>query len=137
MSKYSEQLLDPRWQKMRLHILERDSFTCVSCASGEKTLHVHHTFYEKGKAPWEYPAESLLTLCDDCHKERAEYERKIMLALTSIKSNEVLQGVAHNMSCAKDLADVIFFGTVMRGDSIDRVRRAEMEAFEYDHAGAS
>lgn len=30
-------------------------------------LHVHHTYYERGKQPWEYPLNSLQTLCWLCH----------------------------------------------------------------------
>lgn len=30
-------------------------------------MHVHHTFYQEGLNPWEYPKESLQTLCWDCH----------------------------------------------------------------------
>lgn len=64
---YWEQLKDPRWQKMRLEILDREEFTCQDCGEKDKTLHVHHTYYEKGKAPWEYSPSSLLVLCEDCH----------------------------------------------------------------------
>lgn len=34
-----------------------------------KGLHVHHSYYQIGLKPWEYPLESLTTLCADCHKE--------------------------------------------------------------------
>jgi hypothetical protein len=70
MSAYSEKFKDPRWQKKRLEILERDEFTCQLCGDKESTLHVHHWYYEKGKDPWEYPDMALITLCEDCHKER-------------------------------------------------------------------
>lgn len=36
--------------------------------SKERTLHVHHRFYEKNKNPWEYDNSALITLCDSCHK---------------------------------------------------------------------
>ena len=39
---YSEKLRDPRWQKRRLEILERDAWQCQACLSTAKTLHVHH-----------------------------------------------------------------------------------------------
>lgn len=71
---YSEKLKDPRWQRMRLKILERDLWKCRWCGAADKTLHVHHTYYERGKEPWEYPPESLLTLCEDCHQ--FEYESR-------------------------------------------------------------
>ena len=65
---YSSYLQSPQWQKMRLQILERDNFSCRSCANCEQTLHVHHCYYERGKKPWEYPESSLVTLCKDCHE---------------------------------------------------------------------
>lgn len=69
---YTELLRDPRWQKKRLKILERDNWTCRKCESKEKTLHVHHLYYEYGKNPWEYPDLSLSTLCLECHEEETE-----------------------------------------------------------------
>lgn len=64
---YFEKLKDPRWQKKRLQILERDKWTCQKCFDNGSTLNVHHKHYLKNKAPWDYPDELLVTLCDDCH----------------------------------------------------------------------
>lgn len=72
--KYSEKLKDPRWQKKRLEILERDEWCCQCCFDNETTLHVHHKIYLKGKDPWDYPNEVLKTLCEKCH-EREKSER--------------------------------------------------------------
>jgi hypothetical protein len=66
---YSEKLKDPRWQQMRLKIMERDGFACRKCASKDKTLHVHHSYYTKGAEPWEYEPTALITLCEGCHKD--------------------------------------------------------------------
>lgn len=65
--KYSDKLKDPRWQKKRLQILERDKWTCRACCSKENTLHVHHLFYIPKLEPWEIPDGLLVTLCCDCH----------------------------------------------------------------------
>ena len=35
-------------------------------------LNVHHTYYIEGRKPWEYDNETLVTLCEDCHKKRHE-----------------------------------------------------------------
>ncbi len=35
-----------------------------------KGLNIHHTYYLKGCKPWEYDNDSLVTLCEDCHKKR-------------------------------------------------------------------
>lgn len=64
---YKEKLLDPRWQKKRLEILERDNWTCGHCGDTETTLHVHHFYYEKGKDPWEIDDYGLMAVCADCH----------------------------------------------------------------------
>jgi hypothetical protein len=66
-NQYSEKLRDPRWQKKRLKILERDGFTCQDCGDKDSPLHVHHVYYVKGREPWDYPQFSLRTLCEECH----------------------------------------------------------------------
>lgn len=72
MSAYTELFKDPRWQKMRLKILERDEFHCQICGDGESTLHVHHRYYESGCKPWEYEESALVTLCEECHQSETE-----------------------------------------------------------------
>jgi hypothetical protein len=64
---YSEKLKDPRWQKKRLEILQRDNWTCISCGGAKNTLHVHHKYYTYGNEPWEYSNDVLVTLCEHCH----------------------------------------------------------------------
>ena len=65
---YSEKLKDPRWQKKRLQILERDNFTCRNCNKDDIELVVHHLKYFRGREPWEYADKYLITLCTFCHK---------------------------------------------------------------------
>ena len=70
---------------MRLSVLQRDEFSCQRCCDAESTLTVHHLYYEKGKDPWEYPLEALLTLCESCHtaehEERHDCERQLLGAI--------------------------------------------------------
>jgi hypothetical protein len=68
MKTYSEKLKDPRWQRKRLEIMERDGFACQECGDEKSTLAVHHAYYVSKREPWEYPNWSLSTLCDNCHK---------------------------------------------------------------------
>lgn len=68
---YSQLLKDPRWQKKRLDILNRDEFTCQMCGSTESTLHIHHITYHSGN-PWEISDDLLITLCADCHEHETE-----------------------------------------------------------------
>jgi hypothetical protein len=77
---YSEKLKDPRWQRKRLEILERDGFKCKHCQSEDKTLHVHHKLYRKGKMPWDYEDEVFITLCHECH-ESAEIRKESILLM--------------------------------------------------------
>jgi len=64
---YWDKLKDPRWQKKRLEVFQRDEFACTWCGESDKTLHVHHAYYEWGKEPWDYDTATLHTVCEDCH----------------------------------------------------------------------
>lgn len=76
-STYAELLTDPRWQKKRLEILERDHWACQRCQSKSRTLHVHHRYYVSGRLPWEYPGFCFQTLCKECHDDiSVEYEHR-------------------------------------------------------------
>lgn len=73
---YSEKLLDPRWQKRRLDILNRDQFKCALCKDEKTTLHIHHRLYKNGRNPWEYEDEELISLCKHCHAVAEDIKRK-------------------------------------------------------------
>ncbi len=80
---YIELLKDPRWQRKRLEIFQRDDWTCQ--ANGEKgnTLNVHHKIYIPGLKPWEYENDLLITLCLECHEietlNRSEIDARLIL----------------------------------------------------------
>lgn len=64
---YAELLLDPRWQRRRLEVFQRDGWRCRCCRTATRQLHAHHIAYLKGLAPWEYEEHWLISLCDRCH----------------------------------------------------------------------
>ena len=74
MKTYFEKLKDPRWQRKRLEIMSLDEFSCGSCGDKSSQLNVHHRYYITGRMPWEYPDWSLITLCNECHKERHDMD---------------------------------------------------------------
>jgi len=75
---YYEKLRDPRWQKKRLGIMERDNFSCTSCGSTIGTLNVHHRVaYRKNTDPWDYENDELTTLCEECHSQISELVNEI------------------------------------------------------------
>lgn len=63
---YSQKLRDPRWQKKRLEVFNRDLFTCTLCGDKESTLAVHHKEYNG--EPWEVSVDKLITVCEHCHQ---------------------------------------------------------------------
>jgi len=73
---YSEKLQDPRWQKKRLEVFQRDSFCCSNCGNDKLQIEVHHLDYELGHEPWEYPVEFLKTLCRHCHEQERSFREK-------------------------------------------------------------
>lgn len=79
---YKEKLLDPRWQKKRLSILERDQWKCRICENDKATLHVHHIFYDNAYPnPWDYPDYCLLSLCAACHETEHQDYKNAMIFL--------------------------------------------------------
>lgn len=45
------------------------SYTVLIPAPESVVLHVHHTYYLFDKQPWDYPYDSLVTICSECHFE--------------------------------------------------------------------
>ena len=90
---YSEKLKDPRWQRKRLEVMQRDGFKCRDCGSSHETLHVHHCHYEKGE-PWKTNLRFLLTLCNECHQTRQELENDAKMMLGEIMANTPLFGTS-------------------------------------------
>lgn len=82
MTTYKEKLLDPRWQKKRLEILQRDNWTCQRCGETKETLHVHHVHYQ-GCEPWDTEDKYLRTMCSSCHDYETERMKVVMLELKS------------------------------------------------------
>lgn len=90
---YAEKFKDPRWQKKRLEILERDGFSCVLCGTEKITLHVHHGYYERGFDPWEYESETLWTLCEECHEGVGNELRDCHLELARLRPGPDIYGL--------------------------------------------
>lgn len=88
---YYEKLKDPRWQKKRLEILERDRFKCKVCGCADQELHVHHGYYEKNLEPWEYDESTLHTLCLECHKQIQVTINEINKYIGSIRPCEIIR----------------------------------------------
>lgn len=82
---YMAKLRDPRWQKHKNEVLDRDGYTCTWCRAGledGRNLQVHHGFYSRElEHPWEYPKESLFTLCERCHEQAEVIKRQVYEAL--------------------------------------------------------
>jgi len=84
---YAEKLKDPRWQKRRLEILNRDQWTCQKCKDKDSTLHVHHRYYVFGCEPWEVPDEALVTVCFVCHEEEEGIAKEAKSKLLTVFLN--------------------------------------------------
>lgn len=65
MGLYKKKLLNPKWQRKRLEILDRDDFTCTVCGDTETELQIHHKKYTG--EPWQANSDDLTTLCSHCH----------------------------------------------------------------------
>lgn len=70
---YQDKWKDPRWQKVRLKVLEAANWECQACGGKEQTLAVHHLVYSTPE-PWDSPMEELECLCKDCHEIREGFD---------------------------------------------------------------
>lgn len=80
---YTKQLSHPKWKEKRQVILERDNHECQLCGL-KKELQIHHGYYTKRTNLWEYPDDSLITLCSLCHEITDNYKHDIHLMVSRI-----------------------------------------------------
>lgn len=69
--------------------MQRDDFRCQMCSDSTSMLQVHHRFYIRGKLPWEYEADMLITLCESCHVTATEEMDLLRYALAYIHPRDV------------------------------------------------
>lgn len=86
---YKDQIKHPKWQKRRLEIMEKDSFTCQICGDTTTTLNVHHLTYHKDRDIWDYEDWELITLCECCHENEHSRMHDIQERIEYIKSRGV------------------------------------------------
>lgn len=89
---YREKLLDPRWQRKRLEILERDQWQCYDCGDDKSTLHVHHRYYVRGREPWDYPNDALVSLCETCHGNNESTREALAVSMARLDENAMVLG---------------------------------------------
>lgn len=123
MATYWELLKHPQWQRKRLEVLTRSNFSCENCGATDKTLNVHHSYYEKGKKPWEYQADTLQSLCEDCHKDAQDWMTLLHRQIGSmpLDEQEELYGVALGMA-AERLNDGAPIGVASYGVAVGLAR---------------
>jgi hypothetical protein len=92
--------------------MERDGWTCKSCGASGKgvTLNVHHAYYESGRAPWEYPTETLVTWCEDCHGKIHEAQKRLSLILANHDCHMINDNTPDVLEFFKGIYDSRFAG---------------------------
>ena len=78
--------------------MERDGWMCSRCSAADKTLHVHHKWYEANSEPWEVLDGCLITLCEDCHAHEhqniGQANRAIVIAMNICFSSDEIKAIA-------------------------------------------
>lgn len=132
-SAYTEKLKDPKWQKLRLEVFERDEWTCQRCYDTESTLMVHHLYYQNGNEPWEYPIEAFSTLCNTCHA--TEHEQRFnceRLLLSEIKRKGFSYLDVHNFAVGFNEIKLRHLPEVVSMAYYFALRDADMQTFILD-----
>lgn len=103
----SAQYKHPLWQKKRSEILSRDDFKCSKCGCTNKQLHVHHSYYTRGLALWEYPNYCYITMCCDCHSDNHILKNLIKDALSQIERLSIEGNIEFDLEDAYKVLSVI------------------------------
>ena len=92
---------DPRWQRLRLKVMEEAGFQCQECCDKTETLNVHHKLYRKDANPWDYELEELICLCNSCHEYIHEQKNRLNTAIANSDWNllDYLVGYAEASNC--------------------------------------
>lgn len=99
---YAEKLKDPKWQKKRLSIFERDNWTCQGCGRNDLSLVIHHKDYLPGADPWDYPDEFLITLCETCHDKENQRLYAVIEFLYDLVLNSEVHRLIGNIQCSQN-----------------------------------
>ena len=69
---YAKLLRSPEWREKRKEIIAK-SLRCQKCGRTGRRLTVHHSYYDYGRLPWDYPDEAHMVVCNGrCHREADE-----------------------------------------------------------------
>lgn len=103
--------------------MQRENFTCQCCGDKDSTLNVHHTYYEKGAMPWEYPSESLRCFCEICHELAQEQMTTMRRLIGTLPDEEIdrvigfIKGILINRNRGKKYT----FSDGLEADGIGRL----------------
>jgi hypothetical protein len=106
MKTYSEKLKDPRWQRKRLEIMQRDNFKCTQCGDTSTTQNVHHWQYSK--EPWDAKNEDLTTVCRSCHEEIEQCKDLTKNLLRQLDFRQLLLNIKRLLIKNKELKVIAF-----------------------------
>jgi len=126
---YAACFRDPRWQRKRLSVMERDGFKCRLCGNERETLNVHHLRYSGGKKPWDYEDRFLVTLCETCH-EKVENERAEIAVMLANRNAFNLYSAIRKFACRHGKEFVLPATSVVEsiGHALDRKDSKQVES---------
>lgn len=122
---YADKLKDPRWQKKRLEVFNRDEWKCIMCKDDTTTLHVHH--FEYSGNPWEAEMESLATLCHHCHKMVEHSKKGDINIISAAKFSIEDKKVGYHISKRDDGGLLI---TEFNGDEMNIVCNLDLQSLK-------
>lgn len=94
---------DPRWQRRRLEVMQRDGWKCTACQATNVPLHVHHMRY--ARQLWSGDPDDLQTLCERCHEALGPHPRGGVRWYFVRSMGKAFFHRLHCPMCGSDLAD--------------------------------
>ncbi len=82
---FIKQYQTKEWYDLSKRIKARDHNTCQMCGCNDKPVSVHHMHYGEDGSIFDVDDSSLITLCDDCHREQKDYKEIVVCLLDCLR----------------------------------------------------
>ena len=102
-TEYAQLLKDPKWDAFRRRILQQADYRCECCGHTDKTLQVHHLYYDLSKKPWQYKDNHVACLCKECHK----FSHKLLQQGWKPLTLDTLANISYYDEKEGELADIV------------------------------
>lgn len=115
----NSQYADDRWSRRRADFFSHNGRQCQSCQRTDTETQLHHRYYERGRALWDYDDFDLVCLCKSCHglwHKTNNFYRKEIACNCNVTDLAGMMGALHALIKAHSQREVFFALVGLKSD---------------------